>query len=81
VLLQQKIKATHTDEFESFRLKWEKSGIIRWDFGDLPEFISSPEAVQNKWVAYPALVAADDDIKSVSLKLFRHQDKARCRSL
>ncbi|MDH4009464.1 MAG: ATP-dependent RNA helicase HrpA [Desulfobacterales bacterium] len=76
VLLQQKIKATHTDEFESFRLKWEKSGITRWDFGDLPEFISSPETVQNKWVAYPALVAADDRIKSVSLKLFRHPDKA-----
>ncbi len=76
VLLQQKIKATQTDEFESFRLKWEKSGITRWDFGDLPEFISSPETVKNKWVAYPALVAADDRIKSVSLKLFRHPDKA-----
>ncbi len=76
VLSQQKIKATHTDEFESFRLKWEKSGITRWDFGDLPEFISSPETAKNKWVAYPALVAADDDIKSVSLKLYRHQDKA-----
>ena len=76
VLLQQKIKAAHTDEFESFRLKWEKSGITRWNFGDLPEFISSPETVKTKWVAYPALTAADDDLKSVSLKLFRHQDKA-----
>ena len=76
VLVQQKIKAAHTDEFESFRLKWEKSGITRWDFGDLPEFINSPETVKTKWVAYPALVAADDDIKSVSLKLFRRPDKA-----
>ena len=76
VLLQQKINATQTDEFESFRLKWEKSGITRWDFGDLPEFISSPKTVKTKWVAYPALTAAGDDIKSVSLKLFRHQDKA-----
>jgi len=76
VLLKQKIKATPTDEFESFRRKWEKSGITRWDFADLPEFISSPETVKTKWVAYPALVAADDRIKSVSLKLFRHQDKA-----
>ena len=76
VLLQQKIKATHTDEFESYRQKWEKSGITRWDFGDLPEFISSPETVKTKWVAYPALVAGDDDIKSVSLKLFHHQAKA-----
>jgi ATP-dependent helicase HrpA len=76
VLLEQKIKAAHSDEFESFRLKWEKSGITRWDFGDLPEFINSPETAKTKWVAYPALVAIDDDIKSVSLKLFRHPDKA-----
>ena len=76
VLSQQKFKAAHTDEFESYRLKWEKSGITRWDFGDLPEFIDSPETVKNKWVAYPALLAADDNIKWVSLKLFRHQDRA-----
>ena len=76
VLSQQKIKATQTNEFESFRLKWEKSGITRWDFGDLPEFINSPETVKTKWVAYPALVEADDDTKSVNLKLFRHQEKA-----
>jgi ATP-dependent helicase HrpA len=76
VLQEQKIKAGHGGEFESFRQKWEKSGITRWDFGDLPEFINSPETVKTKWVAYPALVAADDDIKSVSLKLFRRPDKA-----
>ncbi len=76
VFLQQKIKATPGDEFESCRLQWEKSGITRWDFGDLPEFISSPETAKTKWVAYPALVTADDDLKSVSLKLFLHQDRA-----
>jgi ATP-dependent helicase HrpA len=76
VLSQHKFKATHTSEFESFRLKWEKSGITRWDFGDLPELINSPETVKTKWVAYPALVAAGDDTKSVSLKLLRHQEKA-----
>jgi ATP-dependent helicase HrpA len=76
VLLEQKINADFSDEYESFRLKWEKSGITRWDFGDLPEFINSPETAKIKWVAYPALVPADDDIKSVSLKLFRHPDKA-----
>jgi ATP-dependent helicase HrpA len=76
VLLQEKINGTHTDEFESFRLKWEKSGLKRWDFGDLPEFISSPDTVKTKWIVYPALVTGDDDSKSVNLKLFRHQDKA-----
>ena len=76
VLLQPKIKATAGDEFESFRLQWEKNGITRWDFGDLPEFIRSPQAHKTKWVAYPALVIGDDDVKSVSLKLFRHQERA-----
>ena len=76
VLSEQKIKADPSDEFESFRPKWEKSDITRWDFGDLPVFINSPETAKTKWVAYPALVATDDDIKSVSLKLFRHPDKA-----
>ncbi|MGD2037650.1 MAG: DUF3418 domain-containing protein, partial [Desulfobacterales bacterium] len=76
VLTQEKIKATHADEFKSFRLKWEKSGLTRWDFGDLPEFISSPDTAKTKWIGYPALVAGDDDSNAVSLKLFRHQDKA-----
>ena len=76
VLSQSKIEKTRTDEFESFRLKWEKRGITRWDFGDLPGFINSPKTVKTKWVAYPALEADRENIKSVSLKLFRHQSKA-----
>jgi len=76
VLLQQKIDATPDDQLESLRLQWERSGITRWDFGALPEFIHSPQTDQTKWVAYPALVAGGDEAKSVGLKLFRHQDKA-----
>jgi ATP-dependent helicase HrpA len=76
VLSQQKIKASQADEFESYRLKWEKSGITRWDFDDLPEFISSPKSAKTKWVAYPALAAAGDNIKSLSLKLYRRQHEA-----
>jgi ATP-dependent helicase HrpA len=76
VLSQQKIETTQNDAFKSYRLKWEKTGITRWDFGDLPEFISSPEGVKTKWVAYPALAAAGKSLKSVGLKLYRHQNKA-----
>jgi ATP-dependent helicase HrpA len=76
VLSQQKIETTQNDAFESYRLKWEKTGITRWDFGDLPEFISSPKKVKTKWVAYPALVAAGKNPKSLSLKLYRHPNKA-----
>jgi ATP-dependent helicase HrpA len=76
VLLQQHIKASAGDEFESFRRKYEKSGITRWDFGDLPEFICSPRAHQTKWVAYPALATAEDEAQSVNLRLFRQHDRA-----
>jgi len=76
VLSKQQIETAQNDAFESYRLKWEKTGITRWDFGDLPEFISSPKRVKTKWVAYPALAAAGKSLKSVSLKLYRHQNKA-----
>jgi ATP-dependent helicase HrpA len=76
VLSQPKIETIQTDAFESYRVKWERTGITRWDFGDLPDFISSPKRVKAKWVAYPALVASDKNLKSVSLKLYRHQNKA-----
>ena len=76
VISHQKIKTPRADEFESYRLKWEKSGITRWDFEDLPEIISSPESAKTKWVAYPALAAAGDSIKTVSLKLYRQQRTA-----
>jgi ATP-dependent helicase HrpA len=76
VLSKQEIETTQSDAFEAYRLKWEKNGITRWDFGDLPEFISSPESAKTKWVAYPALAVAGKNLKSVSLKLYRRQNKA-----
>jgi ATP-dependent helicase HrpA len=76
VLSQPKIETTPADEFESYRLKWEKTGITRWDFGDLSEFIGSPKRAKTNWIAYPAVTAAGKNLKSVSLKLYRHQNKA-----
>ena len=76
VLLHPPIETTPDDEFESYRLTWEKTGITRWDFGDLPESISSPRSAKTKWVAYPALEVADEKMRSVSLRLFRRQDQA-----
>ncbi|MGD8657343.1 MAG: ATP-dependent RNA helicase HrpA, partial [Desulfobacterales bacterium] len=76
ILSRSTKEAVPAGEFETYRRKWQKTGITRWDFGDLPEFISSPPKAQSKWVAYPALQAGDDPIKSVSLTLFLQQDKA-----
>jgi ATP-dependent helicase HrpA len=76
VLFQQPIETIPADEFESYRLTWEKTGITRWDFGDLPECIRSFQGAKIKWVAYPALEAADENVQSVSLRLFLRQDQA-----
>ena len=65
-----------SDEFEAVRRKWEKKGITRWDFGDLPEFISDSGNKKAKWVAYPALETDSATNKSVNLCLFRRQVKA-----
>lgn len=76
-ILRQSIKeAVPADAFETYRHKWQRVGITRWDFGDLPEFISSRPESRSKWVAYPALEAGIDPVKSVRLTLFLRQDKA-----
>ena len=76
ILRQTTKEAIPADAFEAYRQKWQRTGITRWDFGDLPEFISSPPEARAKWVAYPALEAADDPVKSVRLTLYLQQDKA-----
>jgi ATP-dependent helicase HrpA len=76
ILLQSTEEGIPADAFEAYRQKWQREGITRWDFGDLPEFISSPPEARSKWVAYPALEAGDDPVQSVRLTLYLQQDKA-----
>ncbi len=65
-----------SDEIESARKKWEKTGITSWDFPDLPEIISIKGKKSTKWLVYPGLEIGDQDNKSVNLRLFRRQDQA-----
>ena len=76
ILSQSTAEAIPADEFETYRRKWQMTDITCWDFGDLPEFINSPKKARSKWVAYPALEAGDDPVKSVNLRLFLQQGKA-----
>jgi ATP-dependent helicase HrpA len=55
------------------RRRWERSGITRWDFGDLPEAVVSEKAAGSHWVAYPAL---DPGPEGVDLRLFTRRDQA-----
>jgi ATP-dependent helicase HrpA len=66
----------NSDEFEAARRKWEKKGIRRWNFGDLPEFVSDSGKRKASWVAYPALEPDSAAPKTVGLCLFRRQDKS-----
>ena len=56
------------------RARWEKAGLTRWDFGELPEVIDSPPEARSAWVAYPALEAAGAG--GVNLKLYPRRDQA-----
>ncbi len=56
------------------RARWEKTGLTRWDFGELPDVIDSPPEARSAWVAYPALEAAGAG--GVNLKLYPRRDQA-----
>ncbi|MGD9302180.1 MAG: DUF3418 domain-containing protein, partial [Desulfobacterales bacterium] len=64
-----------SDELKAARFKWEKRDIRRWDFGDLPEFISDSGQKSGRWIAYPALESSGIE-KQVNLRLYGQQDKA-----
>ncbi len=55
------------------RQRWERSGITRWDFGDLPEALSGEGSTPTPWLAYPGLEPAAAGIR---LKLFARRDPA-----
>jgi ATP-dependent helicase HrpA len=83
ILRQDTGSLEKSDELKAARMKWEKSGITRWDFGDLPEFVSDSGEKTGRWIAYPALENSGPD-KPVNLRLVRHQDKAlaaHCRGV
>lgn len=67
----------HQDEessaFEKIRPQWERDGISRWDFGDLPEYIILGPPRHPTGLAYPALAVIDG---KVALRLFRNQKEA-----
>jgi ATP-dependent helicase HrpA len=72
----------HTNEkanlagFESARKKWEKTGIARWEFGNLPDYVSPGGSKTGRWIAYPALEKSQTGEKNVNLRLFRKRDEA-----
>ena len=64
------------NEFESAKKEWERTGITGWNFGDLPDTITITGKNRARWIVYPGLEKGAKGKKSVSLRLFRHREKA-----
>jgi ATP-dependent helicase HrpA len=67
-LLQKELADTiNTSALDKIRGDWEKEGITRWDFGELPQQIPLAGIQGLIGYAYPALHLTDD---SINLRLF-----------
>jgi ATP-dependent helicase HrpA len=62
--------------FEAVRRKWERTGITRWDFGELPDHVSHTGTPEAGWLAYPALEKSSTDAKGADLRLFLNREEA-----
>ncbi|MFB3925610.1 MAG: ATP-dependent RNA helicase HrpA [Syntrophales bacterium] len=59
-VLREKISGQiESHAFSSAKEAWERSGLTKWDFGDLPERIVLERDGRPEGFAYPALVPAD----------------------
>jgi len=67
-LLQKELADTiNTSALDKIRGGWEKEGITRWDFGELPEQVPLAGIQGLIGYAYPALQVIDD---SINLRLY-----------
>ncbi len=73
-LLQENLNAEQDSRaFDRARRFWEKTGLTRWDFGDLPESVDLSEKGSFKGCAWPALTPAEG---CVHLLLYRSREEA-----
>jgi len=76
LLYQAVSEKIEPDEFESARLKWEKQGLTRWDFGDLPESITVAGRDKTPRVLYTGLEIDPAGGGKANLRLFQRRDDA-----
>jgi len=60
-------KEPDPDDLANAKKKWERRGILKWDFGDIPESIVLAGKQQTGWTLYPGLELRDQNL---SLTLF-----------
>ena len=61
-LKKKLVKKHDPDELVSAKKQWEKNGIVKWDFGDIPESITLTDKHHVRWVLYPGLAVRDKDL-------------------
>ena len=74
VLRKSAVDPMNRDRFQAAKREWERVGITRWDFRDLPESLTLTGAGGETWVAYPGLKVEGD---ALALHLYRDQVKAK----
>jgi ATP-dependent helicase HrpA len=72
ILREDILADAETKAFEKAREKWERRGLTRWDFGDLPEMILLDDE-GDAGIAFPGLESSDD---GVNLRLFKSAREA-----
>ena len=76
ILRQDMIRISDPDFFRTVNKEYEKKGLKRWDFGDLPDAMEFTDNHKATWVFYPGLEKNGDDEGSVNLRLFPSLEKA-----
>ena len=82
VLTQTGKAILKTDGLSPIKKKWERTGIEKWDFPDLPESIRFKEKNGTQWILYPGLKTDSSANRastpqSINLVLFLDYHKAK----
>jgi ATP-dependent helicase HrpA len=73
ILKTEQASATLSDEFRKEKQKWEKTGLVEWNFTDLPENIAIPDQSGNQHILYPRLSLEKE---TLCIRLFEDPRKA-----
>ncbi len=73
ILTRDIARATVSEALATAKKKWEKTGLVGWNFGDLPETVIINGAAQEKWELWPGL---EVDKNGVNLRVFENRSQA-----
>ena len=72
-LKKKLVRKPDPDGLLSAKTRWERKGIVTWDFGDIPESVTLTGRHHAQWVLYPGLEIREKDL---CLSLFADKAKA-----